>query len=93
MSKKPIALTLHGKAFDAVSFSGSAIAVTRWLDSQGEGELFESSDIIKATGVIHRTLINNARVLRDEGYAAKVGRLNVYGNRAAIAELKRRLTN
>lgn len=90
MSKKPIALTLRGKAFDATC-TDSRETIKAWLNGSKDGELFGSSDVLAACPMPENTLRTATPKLRDAGYSAHVGRLNYYGNPATIAELKRRL--
>jgi hypothetical protein len=93
MKKAPKQLLLHGKPFDPAYCGVSSDTVSRWLDSQTGTDLFDSGDVRRATKIADRTLCQASIALQSEGYATKIGRIYYYGNRAAIAELKRRLTN
>jgi len=86
-------LKLHGKPFDPSMFIDRTTGVRAFLDKAPEDTLYESPDIINAAEIPESTLANSRPTLIREGYALKIGRVHVYGCKAAIAELKRRLTN
>ena len=86
-------LKLHGKAFDPATFSDRTANVRAFLDKAPEDTLYESADIVATFCIPESTLSNCRPTLVREGHAVKLGRLYVYGCKAAIAELKRRITN
>ena len=84
-----ILLKLHGKPFNPNSVCDQSHKVKTFLDNSPEDLLYDSAEIMSTTNTTQGTLSGITQALREEGYALRTGRINLYGNKVAIAELKR----
>lgn len=82
-------LKLHGKPFDFAAPTPIAVRVRAFLDKQKDDDLLLTGDILAALNIRIRTLNNyTVRDLADY-YEIARGRNRYWGNKRAIAELRR----